>query len=161
MHTEYTFTQKTYFELQKTRIFFYGLLGLVGLGGVIAFIILYQMMDYNKYLILMFIPSLVMAGFGLLYFTIIIVMIIKLKNTEVFFTYDFNDKFVKIRSYSDGEQTSDNELHYDYIYRYKDTKSCFFLYLPTKKVFPLDAHDPQLEEIKKIIHIEDIPRKKI
>lgn len=161
MHTEYTFTQKTYYELQKGRLLFYGLLGLVGLAGVIAFIILYQAFDYNKYLILLFIPSLVMAGFGLLYFIMIVVMIIKLRDTQVQFTYDFNDKFVKIKSYNDGEMTSDNELHYDYIYRYKDTKECFFLYLPTKKVFPLDINDPKIEKIKKIIHIEDIPRKKI
>ena len=161
MHTEYTFTQKTYYELQKGRLLFYGLLGFIGLIGVIAFIILYINLDYNKYLVLMLIPSMVMAGFGLLYFIMILVMIIKLKNIEVHFTYDFNDKFVKIKSFDKGEVTSDNELHYDYIHRYKQTKDCFFLYLPTKKVFPLASDDPQLEEIKKIIHIEDIPAKKI
>ena len=161
MHTEYTFKQETYFELQKNRLLFYGLLGFVGLAGVITFIILYIGLDYNKYLVLLLIPSMVLAGFGLLYFVMILVMIVKLRNSEVNFYYDFNDKYARIKTYTNGEITSDTELHYDYIYRYRVTKKVFFLYLANKKVFPLDANDPKLDEIKKLIKIEDIPVKKI
>ena len=162
MQTEYLFTQSTYYELQKRRLLFYGILGLVGLAGIITFIVTYIMTEYNKYLVLFFIPSLVMAGFGILYFVMILVMIIKLRNTEVRFTYDFQKDFVKIKTYSsEGEVTSDNELHYDVIFRYKETKEVFFMYLANRKVFPISATDPKLDEINKIIKIEDIPEKKI
>lgn len=163
MHTEFTFTQKTYYELQKGRLLFYGLLALIGVAGITVFAIVYPQYDFeiSKFFIFFFIPSLVFAGFGLLYLTMILVMIFKLKNTQVKFTYDFGEEAVKIKTYSEGEVTSDNELFYNYIYRYKETRSTFFLYLPTKKVFPLDSKDPHLDEIKQIIHLEDIPKKKI
>ena len=161
METTFTFTRETYYELQKRRIFFYGLLSIIGLAGVIAFIILYVNLDYNKYLIFMFIPSLIFAASGLLYTVMILVMLFKLKDTEVKFTYQFNDEFVRIKTYSDGEKTSESELHYNMIYRYRDTGKVFFMYLASKKVFPLASDDPKLDDIKKLIKIEDIPKKKI
>lgn len=163
MHTEYTFTQKTYYELQKGRLLFYSLLAVLGVIGIIVFIILFNSYDFEiaKYFIFFFIPSLVFAGFGLLYTVMILVMIFKLRDTEVSFTYDFNKESARIKSYNNGEVTSDTELFYNYIYRYKQTKTTFFFYLPSKKVFPLDANDPKLEDIKKLVKIEDIPRKKI
>ena len=162
MKTEYLFTQQTYFELQKRRIFFYGGLALFGIIGIVLFIIFYPLTDYNKYLILEFVPCLAGALIGIFYNIAIIFMIHKLKDVRVRFTYDFKEDHMKAKSYNeDGELTSDNEVYYDRIMKYKDTGIAFFLYLPNKKVLPLASDDPQLEEIKKTIHIEDIPKKKI
>lgn len=161
MHTEYIFTQDTYKNLQKRRLFFYGGFGIIGLVGVVLFAILYMALDYNRYLIFLLIPSLIFAGAGLLYFVMILVMIYKLKDTEVKFTYDFNKEMMNVKSYSEGKLTSNNHVYYNIIQRYKDTGKNLFLYLPNKKVLPLSATDPKIEEIKKIININDIPKKRI
>ena len=161
MQTEYTFTQSSYLELQKRRLLFYGILGLVGLIGVIVFIILYVNFDYNKYLVLMFIPSLVFAGFGLLYFFFILIMVLRLKNVEVRFVYTFKKESMKVKSYDGNKVTSDNEVYYNFLTKYKETKKNFFLYLANRKVLAFDINDPNLEEIKKIIKIEEIPAKRI
>ena len=162
MTTEYLFTQKTYYELQKRRIFFYAGLAVLGIIGIVLFIIFYPITDYNSYLILEFVPSLAFALIGIFYNIAIIVMIHRLKEVEVRFTYAFNKDSLKAKSYNEqGELTSDSEVAYDRIMKYKDTGVAFFLYLPNKKVLPLASDDPKLEEIKKIIHIDDIPRKKI
>ena len=160
MHTEFTFTKDTYFELQKRRILLYGLFALLGVVGIVIFAIVFSK-DNNIWYVLFFIPSLMLAGGGLLFVLAILYMIFKLRYTEVKFVYDFNKDMVKIKSYNQGELTSDNEVHYEVIQKYKDTGKAFFLYLPNRKVFPLASNDPNLEEIKRIIKIEDIPVKKI
>ena len=161
MHTEYVFNQASYKDLQKRRLFFNLILGTIGLIGVIVFIILYPLTDYNKYLIFLFIPSLTFALFGLGYIVIILFMMHKLKDLDVHFTYDFNKEFVRARTYNNGEMTSDNKVYYNMIMKYKDTGKNLFLYLPNRKVLPLKSDDEKLEEIKKIINFNDIPRKLI
>lgn len=161
MHTEYIFNQASYKDLQKRRSLFSLILGLCGLAGVIVFIILYPITDYNKYVIFLFIPSLAFALIGLGYLGIILFMMFKIKEVEVRFTYDFNKEFANVKTYNKKELTSDNQVYYNSIMKYKDTGKNFFLYLPNKKVLPLSSSDPNLEEIKKIIKIEDIPVKKI
>ena len=161
MKTEYTFNRDTYIDLQKRRIVLCCVLALLGIIGVIVFAILYPLTDYNIYLIFEFIPTLAFALIGLLYNGIILFMMHKLKGVEVRFTYDFKEEFLKAKSYSDGQLTSDNTIYYDRIMKYKETPKCFYLYLPNKKVLPFDAKDSQLEEIKRIIHLDEIPKKKI
>ena len=161
MKTEYTFTRETYLLLQKRRLVFYAILALFGIVGIIVFAILYPKTDYNKYLIFLFAPSLAFAIIGVLYDVMIGVMIFKLKDVAVKFTYEFKEEFLLAKSYDQGKLTSDNTVYYDRIMKYKETKKAFFLYLPNKKVLPLSSEDTKLEEIKKIIHIDDIPKKKI
>ena len=161
MKTDYIFTRETYFLLQKRRLVFYAILALFGIVGIIVFAILYPKTDYNKYLIFLFAPSLAFAIIGVLYDVMIGFMILRLKNISVKFTYDFKEEFLVAKSYDDGKLTSESTIYYDRIMKYKDTGKAFFLYLPNKKVLPLSSEDAKLEEIKKIIKIEDIPVKKI
>ena len=161
MKTEYIFDKDTYLDLQKRRIILCIVLAILGTAGVILFAFLYPLFDYNIYLIFEFVPTLAMGLIGLLYLGIILFMMMKLKGVEVRFAYEFKDEFLKAKSYSEGRLTSDNTVYYDRIIKYKETMRGFYLYLPNKKVLPLSSQDPQLDEIKKIIHIDDIPKKKI
>ena len=161
MKTDYVFTRDTYLILQKRRLIFYGILAVLGIIGIIMFIIFYAKTDYNVYMIFLFVPSLAFALISILYEVMIGVMMIKFKDVSVKFTYEFKQEFLLAKSYDNGKLTSDNTVYYDRIMKYKDTGTVLFLYLPNKKVLPLYSKDKNIEEIKKLIKIEDIPVKKI
>ena len=87
MQTEYLFTQQTYFELQKRRILFYSLIAFFGIVGVILFAVFYPLTDYNKLLVLEFVPTFAASLIGVFYDIAIIFMIVRLKNVKVRFVH--------------------------------------------------------------------------
>lgn len=161
MKSEYIFTIKDYWELQKKRTIIHIFTILLGAFGSVISLCFYLLAGYDKLWMILFAPSLMFFGIGVIFEGAIAFTFHRIKDVKVRFVYEFFDNELKAYTYDGKKKTSETHLEYKLIRKQKVTKNCLFLFLPNKKVLPLPVNDPNIEEIKRLIEFDDIPKKKI
>lgn len=161
MKAEYTFTINDYRELQRKRFVIHLFTILLGATGIAISLCFYLLAGYDKLWMILFTPSLMFFGIGVIFEGAIAFTFHRIKDVKVKFVYEFFDKELKAMTYDGKKKTSETILEYKMIRKQKVTKHCLFLFLPNKKVLPLSITDPNIEEIKRLIEFNDIPKKKI
>lgn len=145
-------------ELTRSNMIIYQSFTLLGVLGILGYILLgIYVVDFSTFWnVLILMLSVVLFVFGLLYCYLIHRTRNKAKNVTIKLHYEFHDLFVVISSNETNSKPM--KVNYSDIRYYKSSPNYIFLYLSIANAFPL-LKSNELEEIKKIIHLDKIKKK--
>lgn len=156
--TNTNFDKKAYVAMVKDSVVTFAIVAILGIALIITFAILYPLTNYNRYIVLIFVPGLLFLLVAIIYFFLIIRNYFAVKAHPLNIEYAFfKDKMNEI-SYRENEKVEESIIEYDSFIKYKMKKEYLFLYLYNKRCVPIEK-DENIEEILKIIDLSKLKRK--
>lgn len=147
-------------ELTRGSLIRYQVMALLGVALILTYVILGVTLDMwgKSWSILMLLLSIVLMFFGFFYCFMILRTRKTAKTFNVIMNYQFHTDHVMIQAIKGSEPSKPIKLDYSGIRFYKDSPNYLFLFVSAANAFPL-IKGPELDEIKKMIHIEIIRKR--
>lgn len=142
-------------ELTRPALITYFIMMIIGIVGLLAYIIIGVATNANVEFLLAFsIPF----GMGLVFYLTIKKQLRQVVNSTKVNVYELNEDYMNIKTINNGEDVGTTKFYYKEIVKRKESKNYFFLYPNNVNAFPIaksELSEDELKEVRKLLNIQE------